>query len=91
MTKVFIWITSGKKYSSRKIIVEIIFEVLPKMVRCALALCHSNADVNKRMLIKQNVSVKDETIKGLRATKEALQDCDGVQNVPITLDMVKVV
>ena len=41
------------------------FEVFQKMVKCALALCHSNPDVerslsiNKRMLTKQNVSMKD--------------------------------
>ena len=73
------------------------FEVLPKMVKCALALCHSNADVerslivNKGMLTKQNVSMKDETIIGLKATKAAVQDYGGVQNVPITLDMIKIV
>ena len=56
------------------------FEMLPKMVRCALALCHSNADVerslsvNKRMLTKQNVSMKDETVIRLRVTKVAVQD-----------------
>ena len=66
------------------------------MVKCALALCHSNADVerslsvNKRMLTKQNVSMKDETIIGLRATKVAVKDNGGVHNVPITLDMIKV-
>ena len=70
------------------------FEVLPKMVKCALALCHSNADiersliVNKRMLTKQNVSIKDETIIGLRA---AVQDYGSVQNVPIILDMIRIV
>ena len=41
--------------------------LLQKMVKCTLALCHSNADmerslsINKRMLTKQNVSMKDET------------------------------
>ena len=40
------------------------FEVLPKMVKCAVPLCHSNADVerslsvNKRMLTKQNLSLR---------------------------------
>ena len=71
------------------------FEVLPKMVKCTLALCNSNADVemflsvNRRMLTKQNVSMKGETIIGLRATKAAVQDYCGIQNVPITLDMIK--
>ena len=65
------------------------FEVFPKMVKCALALCHSNAgverslSVNKRMLTKQNVSVKDETIIGLRATNAAVQDYVGVQNTKL--------
>ena len=54
------------------------FEVLPKMVKCALALFHSNADgkrslsFNKRMLTKQNISMNDETIIGLIATKAAV-------------------
>ena len=71
--------------------------MLPKIVKCALALCHSNANVerslnvNKRLLTKQNVSMKDETGIGLRATKAAVQDYGGVQNVPITLDMIKIV
>ena len=39
----------------------------------------------------QNVSMKDETIIGLRATKAAVQDYGGIQNVPITLDMIKFV
>ena len=43
------------------------------------------------MPTKQNVSMKDETIIGLRAAKAAVQDYGGVQNVPITLDMIKVV
>ena len=48
-------------------------EVLPKMVKCALALCHSNADVErslstkKKMVIKSNTSLKPETLRGLRA------------------------
>ena len=73
------------------------FEVLPKMLKYALALCHSNADVerslsiNKRMLTKQNMSMKDETIIELRTTKAAVQDYGGEQNVPVTLDMIKVV
>ena len=33
--------------------------------------------------------MKDETIIGLRATKAAVPDYGGVQNVPITLDMIK--
>ena len=34
--------------------------VLPKMVKCALALCHSNADVERSLSVnKENVN-KDE-------------------------------
>ena len=43
------------------------------------------------MLTKHNVSVNDETIIGLRATKAAVQDYGGVQNIPIILDMITVV
>ena len=35
--------------------------------------------------------MKDETIIGLGATKAVVQDYGGIQNVPITLDMIKVV
>ena len=43
------------------------------------------------METKQNVSLNDETITGPRATTAAVQKYGGVQNVPITLDMIKVV
>ena len=55
------------------------FVVLPEMVKCALALCHSNADaeislsVNKRILTKMNTRMSKETINGLRSTKAAVQ------------------
>ena len=71
------------------------FIILPKMVKCALALCHSNADVerslsvNKRMLTKQNVAMKDETVKGLRAIKDEIKHAGGITNVTVSLDMVK--
>ena len=77
-----------KNCSQRKITMEI--SLKPKMVKCALALFQSSADFerslsdNKRMLTKQNVSMKDETIVGLRASKVAVQDYGGVQNVPMT-------
>ena len=80
MIKVFVCITSGKKVFTKKDNCRDQFDVLPKMFKYALALCHSNADVegslsvNKRMLTKQNVPMKDETIIGLRATKAAVQD-----------------
>ena len=71
------------------------FVVLPKMVKCALSLCHSNADVersfstNRRMLTKQNVALNEETIIGLRASKAAIEQCGGVNKVPITKDLLK--
>ena len=71
------------------------FVVLLKMVKCALALCHSNADVerslsvNKRMLTKMNTRMSEETINGLRSTKATVQESGHTSKVPITLDMVK--
>ena len=73
------------------------FVVLPKMVKCALALCHSNADVerslsvNKRMLTKMNTRMCEETINCLRSTKAAVQEYGHASKVPITLEMVKAV
>ena len=68
------------------------FSVLPKMIKCALVLCHSNADVerslsiNKKVVTKQNVSMKRETLTGLRSVKAAVLDYGVVDKVPITLD-----
>lgn len=73
------------------------FIVLPKMVKCALALCHSNADVerslsvNKRMLTKMNTRMSAETIVGLRSTKAVVQEYGHASKVPITIYMVKAV
>ena len=73
------------------------FVVLPKMVKCALALCHSNADVerslsvNKRMLTEMNTKMSEETINGLRSTKAAVQEYGHASKGPITLEMVKAV
>ena len=73
------------------------FVVLPKMVKCAFALCHSNADierslsVNKRMLTKINTKMSEETVNGLRSTKAAVQKYGHASKVPITLEMVKAV
>ena len=70
------------------------FQVIPKMVKSALALCHSNADVerslstNKRMLTKNNTLLKPETLRGLRAIKCAIYEFGGVTQIPITLDMI---
>ena len=66
------------------------------MMKCALVLNHSNADVerslsiNKKMLTTQNVSMKGETITGLRAIKAAVTESEDEYNVAISLDMVKV-
>ena len=65
------------------------------MVKCAPELSHSNADVerfhsiNKRMLTKENTLMNDETLIGLRGVKAAIKDCWSVNNIPVTLDMVK--
>ena len=64
------------------------------MVKCALALCHSNVDVerslstNKKIVTKSNTSLKPETLRGIRAIKCAINEYGGVTKVPITLDMV---
>ena len=71
------------------------FSVLPKMIKCPLALCHSNADVerslsiNKRLVTKQNMSMKREILTGHRNVQAAVQEYGGVDKVPITLDTVK--
>ena len=73
------------------------FVVLPKMVKCALVLCHSNADVkrslsvNKRILTKMNTRMSEETINGSRSTKAAVQECGHASKLPITLEIVKAV
>ena len=61
------------------------------------ALCHSSADVersfssNERMLTKQNMSLsEEETIVGCRAIKAAVEECTGMNEVAITLDLLKV-
>ena len=59
------------------------FVVLPKMVKCVLSLCHSNADVErsfstiKRMLTKQNMVLNEETVIGIRASTAAVEECGG--------------
>ena len=66
------------------------------MVKCALVMNHSNADVerslsiNKKMLTTQNIGLKGEIITGLRAIKAAVTEYGDEHNVPISLDMVKV-
>ena len=66
------------------------------MVKCALVLSHSNADVesslsiNKKVLATQNMGMKGENIAGLRAIKAAVTECGDEHNVTISLDMMKV-
>ena len=73
------------------------FVVLPKMVKCALTLCHCNADVerslnvNKRMLTKLNTGMSQESVTGLIFTKAAVQEYGHASRLPITLEMVKLV
>ena len=72
------------------------FVVLTKMVKCALSLCQSNADVersfstNKRMPRKQNMALNEEAIIGLRASKAAVEEYGDINKVPITQDLLKV-
>ena len=74
----------------------ITLKVLPKMVKCALAISHTNAEVerspsiSKRMLTKENIVINEETLIGLRAITAAIKEC-GVNNIPIMLDIVKAV
>ena len=54
------------------------FVMVTEMVKCALAICHLNANVersfgtNKIMLRKQNMSLSEETITGLSVIKAAV-------------------
>ena len=71
------------------------FVVLPKMVKCALSLSHSNADIErslsikKRMLIKQIMTMNNETLIGLRATMSGVHQCGGIAKVPINKELLK--
>ena len=72
------------------------FLVLPRMVKCALSLSHSNTDaersysINKKMLAKQNMKMNDQTAVGLRATTVAVPEYGGVIKVPIIKELLKV-
>ena len=72
------------------------FLVLPQLVKCALSLSHSNADVersfsiNKKMLTKQIMRMNDKTVTGLRAMKAVVYKCGGVTKVPISKELLKV-
>ena len=71
------------------------FEVLHKVIKFALALIHSNADVerslsiNRRILTKENNHMNDETYIGLGAIKAAIKEFGSVNNISVTFDMVK--
>ena len=41
------------------------------------------------MLTKQNVGMKDETLRGLRAIKDAVKHGGGITNIAVSLDMIK--
>ena len=43
----------------------------------------------KKVITKQNMSLCDEAIIGLRAINPAVEECKGVNKVPITLDFQK--
>ena len=43
----------------------------------------------KRMLTKQNVALNEKTIIGLRASNATVEECGGVNKVPITKDLLK--
>ena len=72
------------------------FSVLPKMIKCALALCHLIADVersisiNKKVVTKQNASMKREIFTGLRSLKAAVQGYGGVDKVPFDNEPSKI-
>ena len=60
------------------------FVILPKMVKYAFTLCHSNADVkrsfsaNKGILTMQNIFLSEETIIGIRVITATVEECGGV-------------
>ena len=66
------------------------FQVLPKLVKCALSLSHSNADVerslsvNKRVLTKEKTAMNTETLIGIRHVKAAIAIHGDVTKVPVT-------
>ena len=66
------------------------------MIKCALSVSHSNADIerslsiNKRMLTKKNMTINDETFIGLRATTSAENQCGEITTIPKTKELLKV-
>ena len=66
------------------------FVILLKMVKCALALTtemqmlKDHFIANKRTLTKQSISLREKTTIGLRAIKAAIEECVGVNKVPVT-------
>jgi hypothetical protein len=71
------------------------FQVLPKLVKSALSLCHSNADVerslsvNKRVLTKERTGLRTETLIGIRHSKSAIARYGDVTKVPVTRDLLQ--
>lgn len=71
------------------------FQVLPKLVKCALSLSHSNADVerslsvNKRVLTKEKTAMNTETLIGIRHVKAAIAIHGDVTKVPVTRELLK--
>jgi hypothetical protein len=71
------------------------FQVLPKLVKCALSLSHSNADVerslsvSKRVLTKEKTAMNTATLNGIRHVKAAITHHGDVTKVPVTRDLLK--
>ena len=65
------------------------------MVKCAVALCHSNADVKRSFSTKMNANkaeyaLHEETNIELRAVKAPVEESGGVHKVPITVGLLKI-
>ena len=66
------------------------FVELAKLVKASCVLPHGNADaergfsVNARTVRKDNSSLSERSIRGLRMVKDELRSCGGVLNVKIT-------
>ncbi len=71
------------------------FEVLPKLVRCALLLSHSNTDVerslsvNKRVLTKEKTALSTETLIRIRHVKAAIAHYGDVTKVLVTRELLQ--
>ena len=73
------------------------FDVLAKVVKCALSLSHGNADserslsVNKKTLTKERSSLSITSLNGLRATQDGVKSMNGLSNITVTKDMLSCV